>query len=125
MGRVSVPVAIDRLREEVSRFGEHPFILTVSDTGRPHAVSATVAWDGDELIGGCGRSTAANAGARPEISLLWPPVEAGGYSLIVDGTASVDEQQIRLRPAKAVLHRSGPSPDPLTSCTADCVPLIK
>ena len=122
---MSVPVALERLREEVTRYGEHPFILTVSNDGRPHAVSATMAWDGDDLIGGCGRSTAANAGARPEISLLWPPVEPGGYSLIVDGTAKVDDQQIRLRPGRAVLHRSAPSPDPLKSCSSDCVTILK
>jgi hypothetical protein len=122
---VSVPVALERLREEVTRFGEHPFILTVSNDGRPHAVAATMAWDGDDLIGGCGRSTAANAGARREISLLWPPVEPGGYSLIVDGAAKVDDQQIRVCPTRAVLHRSAPSPDPLKSCSSDCVTILK
>ena len=125
MGPVSVPVALDRLRDEVTRFGIHPFILTVSDSGRPHAVSATTAWDGDDLIAGCGRSTASFATARPDISLLWPPIEPEGYSLIVDGTASVDDQQIRLRPSKAVLHRSAPSPDPLSSCSSDCVTILR
>jgi hypothetical protein len=122
---VSVPVALDRLRDEVARYGEHPFILTVSESGRPHAVAATMAWDGDDLIGGCGRSTAANATARPDISLLWPPIEPGGYSLIVDGTAKVEDQQVRLCPERAVLHRSAPSPDPLKSCSSDCVPILK
>ena len=125
MGPVSVPVALDRLRDEVTRFGTHPFILTVSDSGRPHAVSATTAWDGDDLIAGCGRSTASFATARPDISLLWPPIEPEGYSLIVDGTATVDDQQIRLRPSKAVLHRSAPSPDPLSSCSSDCVTILR
>ncbi len=122
---MSVPVALDRLREEVARYGEHPFILTVSNDGRPHAVAATVAWDGDELVGGCGRSTATFATARPDISLLWPPIEAEGYSLIVDGTAKVEDQQVRVRPERAVLHRSAPSPDPLKSCSSDCVPILK
>jgi len=122
---VSVPVALDRLRAEVARYGEHPFILTVSNDGRPHAVAATMAWDGDELIGGCGRSTAAFATARPDISLLWPPIEPEGYSLIVDGTAKVEDQQVRVRPERAVLHRSAPSPDPLKSCSSDCVTVLK
>jgi hypothetical protein len=125
MDAVSVSVSLERLRDEVVRYGAHPFILTVSDTGRPHAVAATVAWEGDELVGGCGRSTAANAGARPEISFLWPPYEAEGYSLIVDGVAEVDDQQIRLRPTRAVLHRSAPSPDPLKACSSDCVTVLK
>ena len=125
MGSVSVSVSLERLRDEVAHYGAHPFILTVSDAGRPHAVAATVAWEGDDLVGGCGRSTAANATARPEISLLWPPLEAEGYSLIVDGVAEVDDQQIRLRPTKAVLHRSAPSPDPLKACSSDCVTVLK
>ena len=125
MDAVSVSVSIERLRDEVARYGAHPFILTVSDTGRPHAVAATVAWEGDDLVGGCGRSTAANATARPEISFLWPPLETEGYSLIVDGIAEVDDQQIRLHPAKAVLHRSAPSPDPLKACSSDCVTVLK
>jgi hypothetical protein len=118
-------VSLERLRDEVARFGVHPFILTVSDAGRPHAVAATVAWDGAHLVGGCGRSTAANAAARPEISLLWPPLEEEGYSLIVDGVATVDDQQIRLQPSKAVLHRSAPSPDPLKACSSDCVTVLR
>jgi hypothetical protein len=122
---VSVVVAIERLREEVARYGPNPFILTVSEDGRPHAVSAAVAWEGDDLVGGCGRSTAVNAAARPEISLLWPPADPGGYSLIVDGTASVADQQVRLHPSRAVLHRSAPSPDPSRSCSSDCVPIME
>jgi len=122
---VSLVVALERLRDEVAHYGPNAFILTVSDDGRPHVVSATVAWDGDALVAGCGRSTAANATARPEISLLWPPVDPGGYSLIVDGTASVAGQQVRLSPSRAVLHRSAPSLDPLRSCSSDCVPIME
>ena len=125
MDAVSVSVSLERLRDEVTQYGAHPFILTVSDGGRPHAVAATVAWEGDDLVGGCGRSTAANATARPEISFLWPPFEADGYSLIVDGVAEVDDQQIRLRPTRAVLHRSAPSPDPLKASSSDCVTVLK
>ena len=125
MGAVSVSVSLERLRDEVARYGAHPFILTVSDGGRPHAVAATVAWEGDQLVGGCGRSTAANASARPDISFLWPPLEPEGYSLIVDGLAAVDDQQIRLSPSRAVLHRSAPSPDPLKACSSDCVTVLQ
>jgi hypothetical protein len=105
---VSVPVAIARLREEVARFGVTPYLLTVTDDGRPHAVSVTVAWEGDELTTGAGAKTMANVAERQRVSLLWPPVEPGGYSLIVDGLARVDSQksQVAVEPAKAVLHRA-------------------
>ena len=56
-----------------------------------------------------GRGTARNAAARSAISLCYPPVDDGGYSLIIDGTAAVDgEATVRLAPTGAVLHRPAP-----------------
>jgi hypothetical protein len=91
-------------------------------------VSATVTWDGDALVAPAGRTSARNAGARPDVTLLWAPVEPGGYSLIVDGTASVepvddDHRHVVIRPAKAVLHRSAPAAEP-GGCEHDCVPVL-
>jgi hypothetical protein len=113
---MSVPVALDKLRDEIARFGPSPYVITVSDDGRPHAVAVTVAWDGDRLVAGAGRTTSANAGARPLISMLWPPYEADGYSLIVDGEASLDADRLLLTPGRAVLHRpkAGPGMDCVT-----------
>jgi hypothetical protein len=37
---------------------------------------------------------------------LWPAIEDGGFSLIVDGSASVSDERIVIRPVSAVLHRS-------------------
>jgi hypothetical protein len=105
---VSVPVTLDQLREEVVRFGSAPYLISVTSDGRPHAVSVTVTWDGDELAADAGRTTLANAAERPSVSLLWSPVEPGGYSLIVDGLARVDAaaERVVVQPGKAVLHRS-------------------
>lgn len=102
---MSVGVELDRLHEEVARFGATPYLLTVSDEGRPHATSVSVSWDGDVLVAGVGRRSASNVSARPDVSLLWAPVEDGGFSLIVDGAASVDGETVAVRPARAVLHR--------------------
>ena len=44
-------------------------------------------------------------GERPDVTMLWAPVEDGGFSLIVDGRASVDGERVVLRPEKAILHR--------------------
>ena len=111
---MSVGVELQRLHEEVTRFGPSPYLLTVSDDGRPHATAVTVSWDGDALVAGVGRRSAANAQARPEVSLLWPPVDGEGFSLIVDGAADVDGERVTVRPAAAVLHRQradGPGSD--------------
>ena len=45
------------------------------------------------------------------MTLVWPPREPGGYSLLVDGVATVDESTITVAPAKAVLHRPAAGPD--------------
>ena len=130
---MTVPVSIERLREETDRFGPVAFLLTVSDDGRPHAVSVPVAWAGEDLVAETGRRTARNASARPAVSLLWGPVEPGGYSLIVDGDAAVtpvddpdrEGGRIAVRPTTAVLHRSAAGPDGQGACGSDCVPVLK
>lgn len=125
---MSVPVALDRLRDEAGRFGPRPYLLTVSADGRAHAVSVAVAWDGDELVMAAGRRTVANAADRPHVSLLWPPHEPDGYSLIVDGEAHVsagpDGAGVAVTPTTAVLHRSAPNPGAgASACGSDCIPL--
>ena len=127
---MSVPVSLDALRSALAERASSAYVLTVSDEGRPHAVHAAVHWEGDALIANVGRRSATNATARPDaISLLFPSRSDDDYSLIVDGTAAVTpgEEQWRLAvtPAKAVLHRPAPAPDPDASpCGADCVPIL-
>jgi hypothetical protein len=127
---MSVPVGIDSLRAEVARFGMAPYLLTVAADGRPHSVSVAIAWDGDELVARCGGRTLANVAARPLVSLLWAPTEAGGYSLIVDGDGVVrgqgDEARAIIRPTKGVMHRpaAGPAPEG-AHCSDDCKPLLR
>lgn len=82
-----------------------PYVLTVADDGRPHAVGTSVDFDGADLVLLGGRRTLLHATARPSVTLLWPPGEPGGYSLVVDGTAAVDGERITIRPTSAVLHR--------------------
>ncbi|MGE0880368.1 MAG: hypothetical protein AB7L13_24085 [Acidimicrobiia bacterium] len=126
---MSIPVEIERLREQIERFGPSPYVLTVSSEARPHAVSINVLWDGDVLVASVGKKTVVNAAEHEAISLLWPPVENGGYSLIVDGVASVvrsdDGGTMRFEPTKGVLHRNAVAPSDATSgCGNDCVPIF-
>ena len=98
-------MALERLRDEVARYGGRAYVLTAGEDGRPHAVGIEVVWRGELLTAAVGARTAANAAARPLVSLLWAPVEEGGYSLIVDASADVDDGELLLRPTRAVLHR--------------------
>lgn len=103
---MTVPVGLDQLRSEAAKYGDVPYLLTVSDDGRPHAVSVRVHFEEGELILAGGTRSRANSSTRPDVTLLWPAIEEGGFSLIVDGSALVDDGQIAIRPISAVLHRS-------------------
>jgi hypothetical protein len=121
---MSIAVSLDRLREEAARFGQTPYLLTVGDDQRAHATAVTVEWQDDELVMSVGARSARNATARPEVSLLWPPFEPGGYSLISDGAVrDAGDEQLAFAPTRAVLHRPAVGPPPREGCTADCVPL--
>jgi hypothetical protein len=115
------------LRALVTERGPGVYLVTVSAQGGPHTVYTTARWEGGAIVAEAGTTTAANAAARPLVSLLFPVRADGDYSLIVDGLATLDAVEpgarLRVSPTKAVLHRQGPSPDPTSSCGADCVPL--
>ena len=120
---MSVAVSLGALGGQVEQFGSWPYVLTVSGDGKPHAVSVEMTWDGSVFRGSGGRGTTVNAAERSDaVTLLWPPFEPGGYSLIVDGTAEVADGVLTLAPVTAVLHRTGPPrEDSPASCTSDCV----
>ena len=125
---MSIPVPLESLRAALNDRGENAYLLTVADDARPHAVHVPVGWQGDVLAADVGKRSAANAAARPAVSLLYPVRVEGDYSLIIDGIAVVasrkDGHQVLITPTKAVLHRPAPAPDPASSCGADCVPLL-
>ena len=124
---MSIPVALEELRNQTRRFALAPYLLTVSEDARPHAVAVAVAWEGDALAMEVGKRSASNAGARPQVSLLWPPNEPGGYSLIVDGAAMPSgDGRIAVTPTRAVLHRPAAVPDVTgAGCSADCKPILR
>ena len=106
---VSIAVELSELRDKIGEFG-WAYLLTVRDDQRPHVVAVTPTWNADSLIVEVGRGTAANALARPTITLCYPPPEPTGFSLVVDGTANVEGHVITFTPVNAVLHRPAPSP---------------
>jgi hypothetical protein len=125
---MSIPVALEQLQNETRRFALAPYLLTVGDDARPHAVAVAATWSGAALAMDVGKRSASNAAARPQVSLLWPPNEPGGYSLIVDGTAALErgDGRIAVTPTRAVLHRPAATPEAAEpGCSADCVPILR
>jgi hypothetical protein len=105
---MSIPVTLDRLDDELARFGHHAFVLTTSDDGRPHISHITLVHERGVLRGAAGQHTAANVARRPQIAVLWPPRDTEGFSLIVDADAVVEDAVLQLRVTKAILHRPPP-----------------
>jgi hypothetical protein len=84
------------------------YLLTSAD-GRVKAVSARAHVDGDTLLVSTpGRGSVANVGANPTVTLLFSPREAGGMTLLVDGSAVAEGDHVRIAPTGAVLHRAVP-----------------
>jgi hypothetical protein len=122
---VSIPVPVERLKAALAERGaDGAYLLTVSDASAPHAVHVPLVWDGDALVMEVGKRTAANAAERSAVSLLCPVRTADDYSLIIDGTATVEGRVVRITPTKAVLHRPAANPDPTAACAHDCVPIL-
>lgn len=109
---------------------DYPFayLITVDDGYRVHTVTVEPRLrDGAVLdIGLIGGRTRENLAQRGDVTLLWPPHEPGGYSLIVDGRAEVSEagsQTARLDvvPTRALLHRDADSATAAKGELHDCV----
>jgi hypothetical protein len=124
---MSVKVDLDGLADALGDFS-FAYLVTVGDDYRAHTVAVgPVLTDGTLRIGSVGNSTRRNASAHPSVTLVWPPQEPGGYTLIIDGTADADgsiDGGLNIHPTGAVLHRPATAGTPTASgCGDDCVPL--
>jgi hypothetical protein len=138
--RTKKKVDLERL---AAALPDYPFayLITVDDGYRAHTVTVEPALrdlpdgpDGPRAIvdvGLIGGHTRKNLAHRSDVTLLWPPREPGGYSLIVDGRAEAnsdadfDDETARFGvvPTRALLHREADpdSPTAAKGCKHDCV----
>lgn len=108
---MSMKVELGELEARIGGFG-FAYLVTVADEGPAHVLAVMPeVTDAGLLVGGIGKHSVGNATARPGVTLVWPPVEDGGYSLIVDGTATVGDSELTVIPTKAILHRPAPGAD--------------
>lgn len=123
---MSIPVDVADLASALTDFGPG-YLLSAAADGRVKAVTVEPEVVDDALvIVGPGRGSCANIAANPAVTVLFPPRVERGFTLLVDGTAEVDGQDVRVTPTGAVLHRPAshsdgpPAPD---GCGHDCKPL--
>lgn len=122
---MSIPVEIGDLEGALADFGSG-YLLTTTE-GRVKAVTVDPTYDdGTLVVTGPGRGTLANLASNPTVTLVFPPAEPKGYSLLVDGTGSGEGEDVRVTPGTAVLHRPrahADGPLPPDGCGHDCAPV--
>jgi hypothetical protein len=124
--RTKKRVDLDRLAAALPDF-PFAYLVTVDDGYRVHTVTVEPQLREAVLdVGLIGGRTRENLAQRSDVTLLWPPREPGGYSLIVDGRAEVAESdsetvQLEVVPTRALLHRDADSADAAKGCLHDCV----
>lgn len=113
------------------RHYDFAYLITVNSRMRSHVVpAAPVLAGGQFVLEALGSKSRANVSEQDYVTLLWPPFEAGGYSLIVDGHGERRDNGLKITPTRAVLHRDssegGTTPvfAPSSACGADCVELV-
>jgi len=109
---VSIRVEIEDLPGEIVARGPGYLLSSVMDS-RPHAAhlnfEVAAAAGQVQLRTAAGNTARANCRQRPAVTVLWPAVDDGGYSLIVDGEARIDdEDHVVITATGAVLHRPAP-----------------
>ena len=57
------------------------------------------------MVAGPGGGSLRNIAANPPVTLLFPPLENPGMTLLVDGTATAEGDDVRVTPTGAVLHK--------------------
>ncbi len=102
---MSVAVAVADIGKALTDYGAG-YLLTTSD-GRVKVVSVEPAMreTGVLVARAPGRGTTANIAANPQVTLVFPPLAQRGFTLLVDGTAELDGDDVVVTATSAVLHR--------------------
>jgi hypothetical protein len=117
-------VDFDRLADALGDF-RFAYLVTVDDDYRVHTVTVEPELRERVLeVGLVGGRTRTNIESHRAVTVLWPPSEPGGYSLIVDGGAEVTEAGVlRVTPTRALLHRNAVGAgDALHDCVVFSLP---
>lgn len=128
---MSIPVDVADLTSVLTSFGSG-YLLTVTPEAGVKVVTVDPAVEGGALVvRGPGKGTLANLAVNDRVTLTFPPPQPHGFTLLVDGSGSVDGADVVVHPIGAVLHRpaahgDGP-PAPVatagTECGNDCHPV--
>lgn len=102
---MSTRVALEDVPAAIAARGGLAFLATSAGDDGPHVAHVAVKAAGRRLTCGAGRTSRRNAAARPSVTLLVPSRDEDELSLVVDGTAEVLDDGLRVTPTSAILHR--------------------
>ena len=110
---MSVKVDLNQLATALDNY-TFAYLITVGDDHHAHTVAVDpVLVDGVIGVGSIGNRTRRNLDQHDGVTLVWPPRELGGYTLIVDGSGQpTDAEELKIVPNRAVLHRPAASGAP-------------
>jgi hypothetical protein len=116
-------VEFDDVRRLIGEFGSRATLVTVTESLRPHIVTAMVAVDGDRLVADVGSRTRSNVLDHPGLTLVWNPDGDDEYQLILDGTAEHigepngrEVSTLRIAVVGGILHRIAGLPEGPPTC---------
>ncbi len=118
------PVDMRALEKAVTDF-DFAYLITIADGDRIHTSAVKPTIEGEHVVVNAASSRVqTNTAQRSKVSLVWPPREPDGYSLIVDGAAQLVGDNLRVVPTRAILHRPEIiAPPDGDSCSSDCIEL--
>lgn len=123
---MSIPVAPTDLEQALADFDSGYLLTTSSPQVKVVTVDPVAAGDGTLRITAPGKGTLRNLDANDAVTVVFPPRERHGYTLLVDGTARVDGEDVVVVATAAVLHRPAAHADgpvPPEGCGHDCAPV--
>jgi len=123
---MSIPVDPAELRAACADFGSAFLLSTSSPRIKVVVTDPEVAEDGCVRIAAPGGGTLANLARNPQVTLAFWPLAHHGHALLVDGTATVEGDDVVVVPEHAVLHRPAAhaaGPVEGDGCGHDCAPV--
>lgn len=108
---MTIPVRIEQLAATMSRFGSAQLLTLAADGAvRVHTVDPRFAHEQLHLTSEH-RSALDNIARDPRVTLVWASPKHHGWTLIVDGTATVNGDAIVVEIDHGILHRPGSHDD--------------
>ena len=101
---MSIAVPLEELGDALA---VHPwgYLLTVNAEAQTRILAVPTDFTDGCLRCEAGRSARENISLHREVTMVFPPSDGSGFSLVVDGVAELHTETVVVRPTWAVLHR--------------------